>query len=78
MTEKKGLSVPVGVLVLDIVGAVLAGLGLAELTAQVGFVPASLRFPGFEIIMIVVGFALMVPMIRHSLAKARARRAARD
>jgi hypothetical protein len=78
MAETKSLSVPFAVLLLDIIGAILAGLGLAELTAEVGFVSESLRFPNFEIFMIVVGFALMVPMIRHSLAKARAKRSMPD
>jgi len=66
---------PIPILVLDVIGAVLAGLGLAELTADVGFVPEPLRFANFELVMIVVGFALMIPMVRHSMRRARAKAA---
>ncbi len=55
---------PPGLLILDGVGALLLGLGLAEWLTRTELLPAALRFPYHEAVLILVGAAMMAPAIR--------------
>ena len=71
MQEKNPLFFPPIVLILDIIGTVLLGLGLAKYFANVDVIPLSLRFENYGPVMIVIGAALMLPMMAHVIKKAR-------
>jgi hypothetical protein len=71
MRTKTTLTIPPRLLMLDVVGVILAGLGLAERFAGTDLVPAELRFADYDIVMIVVGVLMMVPLGRYVLKAAR-------
>lgn len=71
-TESK-LLVPPKLLMLDLVGATIAGFGLAKLFANVDVIPESLRFENYGVVFIVAGFALMLPAMAHIIRTARDR-----
>ncbi|HEX9626157.1 MAG TPA: DUF1418 family protein [Acidiferrobacterales bacterium] len=74
MSTKTTPKIPPQLLILDAVGVILAGLGLAERLAGTNLVPTALRFENYDIVMIVVGILLMVPLVRHIVNAARAGR----
>ena len=51
------------ILLLDLVGMVFIGVGLAEYFASVNWLPATLRFEYFEFIMIFLGFLMTIPLV---------------
>lgn len=59
---------------LDILGTLLIGFGLAERFAGLNLIPSNLRFPNADIAMIVVGVALMLPMLKFFIQHATARK----
>lgn len=71
MQEKNPLFFPPALLILDIIGTVLLGLGLAKYFANVDVIPASLRFEGYGPVMIGIGAALMLPFMVHVIKKAK-------
>ena len=56
------MKLPIGLLMLDLLGTVLLALGCASL-ADLHFVPPALRFDGYGIVLIVLGIALTVPFV---------------
>lgn len=72
MNNRTPLKIPLRLLVLDAIGLVLVGVGLADWLAGTQLVPAGLRFEDYEIVMIIIGVALMVPMYRHIIGYVRA------
>lgn len=59
-------------LLLDLVGTLLFALGaLGHFGGYADLVPAPLRFPGHNLVLITAGIALIVPYILHVLANAR-------
>lgn len=74
MPQEKRLLFPPKLLLLDFVGVLLAGLGLAKLFANVDVIPEQFRFDNYGLIFIVVGFALMVPLVYHVVSTAMAKK----
>lgn len=70
MEERKKISIPMKLLVLDIIGAILVGLGLAEWFAATNLVPEVLRFERYYIAMVAGGGLLMLPLLFHVLRAA--------
>jgi hypothetical protein len=56
---------PLALVVLDMIGMGLAGLSAAQQFGGVGVLPAALRFPGDSLLLMVLGVALMLPLIVH-------------
>ena len=54
-------------IVLDAIGAILLGLGIAELFANTNLVPKSLQFENYAMVMIIFGIAMMLPIITYML-----------
>ncbi len=54
---------PLVLLILDTVGVILAGIGLAEKFANTNLVPESWQFHNYELAMILVGVVLMLPFL---------------
>lgn len=48
-------------LLLDVIGVALSGIGLAKQLSNVDVIPHQLRFDNYGIVFIVMGFALMIP-----------------
>jgi multisubunit Na+/H+ antiporter MnhG subunit len=71
MTSSETTRIPVTLLVLDVLGAILAGIGLADGFAQTNLVPEGLRFPHYPWVLIVCGALLMAPMGAHMVRRAR-------
>ncbi|WKE64579.1 chemotaxis protein [Gallaecimonas kandeliae] len=61
---------PIPLLLLDMVGVLLLGLGLGEHFGDLGLVPPSLRFPHFDIALMAAGALLMLPFISWTLKRA--------
>lgn len=74
MSESKKLSIPIKLIVLDAVGAVLLGLGVAELFADTNLVPQAWRFENYAMVMVIFGIALMLPIITYMLSGRRKNR----
>ena len=65
LKENSAIKIPVPLLVLDIIGAILLGLGLAEWFADTGLVPERLQFESCYIAMVICGVLFMLPLIIH-------------
>lgn len=63
-------------LLLDFIGLLLAGLGLAKLFANVDVIPEPFRFEHYGLIFLVVGFALTIPLFYFVISKALAKKPA--
>lgn len=62
MPEQKSVVLfPPALIVLDIIGTVLFGLGLAKIFAGVDVIPVALRFERYDLILVGAGGALMLP-----------------
>jgi hypothetical protein len=72
MRSDKEPFIPLRYLVLDGIGALMLGLGLARQLAGVDVLPLSWRFEGYGLTFIVGGILLMLPMLGHVIGKARA------
>lgn len=68
MNEPKKLSVPLRLIIMDAIGAVLLGVGVAELFANTNLVPQSWRFENYAMVMIILGIALMLPIVTYMLS----------
>lgn len=67
-----GPKLPVKLLVLDIAGALVAAVGLYELfSGGPPLVPPGLAFPGYAYALLIVGAAMMMPLVRHILRSGR-------
>lgn len=66
------MKLPPQLIALDALGTVLVGLGLAERFAGTNLIPGNLQFANYDIAMILVGIALMVPMLKHVISHAKA------
>lgn len=67
MEEKNAVAIPPQLIALDFVGALLVGLGLAKHFANVDVLPAGLLFENYALVFIVIGGAMMLPMVLHIL-----------
>jgi hypothetical protein len=76
MNKQKQPFLPLGLILLDAVGMVLVGLGVAKSPGGVDIIPEVLRFENYGPTFIVVGVALMIPLVLHILRRARQKREA--
>jgi hypothetical protein len=67
---------PMRLLVLDLFGAVLLGIGAARHFAGVELLPEELRFEGYAMTFIIGGMLLMAPLVFHLIGVLRARQEA--
>ncbi len=65
MAEKKQITIPVSLLILDFIGTILFAIGVIDLVSELRIVPETLQFKNYEIVMIVCGVLLIFPFIRH-------------
>lgn len=73
MHTKQGIRIPLSLIVLDVIGAAAAGIGLASYFGGIELVPAPFRFAHYDAVLIVAGMALMMPLVYHLLTQALAR-----
>lgn len=57
--------IPLKLVVLDFIGTVLIGVGLAEMFADIGLVPRTMQFPNYDWLMIIFGVILATPYCVH-------------
>ena len=55
-------------IILDAIGAILLGVGAAELFANTNLVPKSFQFENYAMVMIIFGIAMMLPIITFMLS----------
>lgn len=65
MNEDKKFKMPIYLIILDLLGAVLAALGLVEWFTDLSFTPEQFKFDYYYIVMVVCGVLMMVPMHVH-------------
>lgn len=70
MGKKTAFPIPPYYLFLDVIGAILIGVGLARYFGQVDIIPAAMRFENYDVYFLVSGFLLMLPAIFHLIGKA--------
>ena len=73
LKENSTFKIPVSLLVLDFIGAILLGVGLAEWLADTGLVPERFQVENYYIAMVICGGLLMLPMILHIVKTAAVR-----
>lgn len=73
LKENRTLKIPVSLLVLDFIGAILLGVGLAEWFADTGLVPERFQFENYYIAMVICGGLFMLPLILHFVKTAAVR-----
>jgi hypothetical protein len=55
--------IPLSLLILDLFGLAVVGLGVAEQVGNVHFIPESLRFNGAGLVIMLLGVACMLPLV---------------
>lgn len=65
MSNKQPLKLPLNLIVMDVVGAVALGLGLAKLLGGIDIIPLNMRFENHGLALVLVGVLLMMPMMRY-------------
>lgn len=71
MQEKVKTNSFLGLLLLDVVGTVLFGLGVAKKFSGLETLPKNLQFDNYEVVLIVFGLFLMLPYMLNMFARAR-------
>jgi hypothetical protein len=73
MNQEKKLLIPPRLLVLDLIGMHMVGLGLAKYFSNVDVILDQLRFENYGLVFIAVGFALTTPALLHIIGTIRAK-----
>ena len=63
--------IPVQDLLLDGIGAILLGIGLAKVFAGADVLPPAWRFENYAMTFVVGGIVMMLPMVFYMIGKAR-------
>ena len=71
MGKSKALKIPMQLIVLDTIGALLLGLGIAEQFAKTNLVPQPWQISNYAIFMVIFGIAFMLPMVTYILSKTK-------
>ncbi|WP_020207838.1 DUF1418 family protein [Gilvimarinus chinensis] len=61
------MKLPIHLAVLDFIGCILVGLGMAMEFAEVNFLPEAMQFEKDGVVFIVVGIALLLPAVIYIL-----------
>ena len=69
MVTKNIQTLPINLLVLDIIGSILIGLGVAKYFGNVDVLPEKFQFENYWVVLILVGALLMFPMLLHYIKK---------
>ncbi len=78
MTKSTSFSIPPGLLILDLIGALMAALGIVETTDAGIMLPQQFAFPFYNWVFIIVGALLMLPMVLHMVARAKQQAAGKE
>jgi len=73
LKENNAFNIPVHLLVLDFIGAILLGIGLAEWFADTDLVPLGYQFENYYIVMVICGGLFMLPVMIHIVKTALVR-----
>jgi hypothetical protein len=65
--NKQGLKFPIRLIILDLIGTIVLGLGLAKILAGIDIIPANMRFDNDGLALILLGVLLMMPMMNYIL-----------
>lgn len=65
MKKENKFKIPIHMIILDLLGATLAALGLLEWITDFSFIPDQFKFEYYYIPMVIIGVLLMVPMHLH-------------
>ena len=74
MQAKPAVQTPLKLIILDAVGAILAGLGMAKYFAGVDVLPPALLSDESGLSLIVIGVLMMLPMMGWVVARAKSAR----
>lgn len=69
--QTQSTPIPLKLIILDAIGTVLAGLGLAKYFGGIDVLPASLLLDKSGLMLIVIGAALMLPMMMWIVKRAK-------
>lgn len=61
MAKPNGIRIPIEFLAGDVIGSLLAGVGLADALGNANLVPADWRFPNYGWALLALGVAMMIP-----------------
>jgi len=73
MSEKPAIKISLNLLVLDGIGSILFGLGLAKLLAGLDILPVAFQFDKTGWTMLLLGLLCMLPFMLNFLGQVRAR-----
>jgi hypothetical protein len=69
--QAKSTPIPLKLIILDTIGVILAGLGFAKYFGGIDVLPASLLLDQSGLSLIVIGTALMLPMMVWVIRRAK-------
>ena len=69
--DKKVFKLPLSLIALDVIGAILVGLGMAKMFAGIDLLPAAFQLDEKGWTLIVVGALFMLPLMLHFFVKMR-------
>ena len=65
MNKGNNFKIPIYMIVLDILGATLAALGLVEWFTDLSFVPDQFKIEYYYVALVIIGVMMMIPMHLH-------------
>ena len=74
MTQQIPFKLPIKLLILDGIGSLLIVLGVLALVADLHLLPAAWRVARYDIVLIILGATLMLPMLLWIMEQVKRRR----
>lgn len=74
MTQQIPFKLPIKLLILDGIGSLLIVLGVLALVADLHLLPAAWRVARYDIVLIILGATLMLPMLLWIIEQVKRRR----
>mgnify|MGYP000679867530 CR=1 FL=1 len=74
MTQQTPFKLPIKLLILDGIGSLLIVLGVLALVADLHLLPAAWRVARYDIVLIIIGATLMLPMLLWIMEQVKRRR----
>ncbi len=74
MQHTKEPTLPPKLIILDAIGTVLLGVGLAKQLAGFDFLPSQYRFEGYSVVLVGAGIVFMLPIIIHLVRRIKEQR----